>query len=52
MKNSITLILLCFSISFHAQDTQGASELQNTEVISMATTDSLQTKILFIMMEL
>ena len=45
MKNSITLILLCFSISFHAQDTQGASELQNTEVISMATTDSLQTKI-------
>ena len=45
MKNSITLILLCFSISFHAQDTQGTSELQNTEVISMATTDSLQTKI-------
>jgi hypothetical protein len=33
MKNSLALLLLCFSISLYAQDTQNTSDLQNTEEI-------------------
>lgn len=45
MKNNLALLLLCFSISLYAQDTQNTSDLQNAEVIAMEPTDTLQTKI-------
>ncbi|MGB0656428.1 MAG: hypothetical protein ACPGLR_01340 [Flavobacteriaceae bacterium] len=45
MKNSVALLLLFFSISLYAQNTQNTSDLQNAEVIAMEPTDTLQTKV-------
>jgi len=45
MKNSLALLLLCFSFSLYAQDTQNTSDLQNAEVIVVEPTDTIQTKV-------